>query len=248
MPLKIPLLGLLALAATVAPAHAGNDVFEKTIRPILAARCYECHGGAGKAKGGLRLDSVTGLKKGGDSGAVVFAGKPEQSLLIQAVNYNDQLKMPPKSKLPPGEVAALMAWVKAGASLPDSAAEIAKTAMPLNGPIRSDHWAFQPMREPIVPPRRNPIDAFILPVFNAKGLTPAPPADKRTLIRRATFDLTGLPPTPEEIDAFLKDESPAAFAKVVDGLLASSAYGERWGRHWLDLCRYADSHGIDEKL
>jgi hypothetical protein len=220
----------------------GADFFEKRIRPILAEQCYGCHSArAEKLRGGLRLDSRDGLRKGGNSGPAVVPGDPGASLLIKAVRYADpDLRMPPKKRLSAEQVADFEAWVKRGAPDPrmpeeaQPAAHLGKT------------WAFQPRKEPPLPAVkrhdwvRNAIDRFILARLEEKGLAPAPPADKRALLRRATFDLTGLPPTPAEVEAFLADTSPDAFARVVDRLLASPAYGERWGRHWLDLVRYTD--------
>jgi hypothetical protein len=194
---------------------------------------------------GLNLSTSTALFKGRDTGPVVIAGDPEHSLLIRAVSYTGAIKMPPTGKLPAQQIADLTAWVKMGAPWP-------KEESAQSGPARPDFWSFRPVRD-YPPPKvrnqewvRSPIDAFILAKLEEKGLTPAPPADKLTLLRRATFDLTGLPPTEEEIRDFLADTSPQAFPKVVDRLLASPRYGERWGRHWLDVARYADSTGADE--
>jgi hypothetical protein len=223
----------------------GIEFFEKKIRPLLVEKCYRCHSSqAEKLKGGLYLDSQPGMLKGGNSGPAIVPGDPEKSRLIKAIRYTDSdLKMPPTKKLSADEIAALEAWVKRGA--PDPRRELAKVPKSLEHRQSSD-WAFQRPKNPPLPPVKrigwvkNPIDSFILTKLEAKGLSPAPPADKRTLLRRVTFDLLGLPPKPEEIDAFLADESPEAFARVVDRLLASPQYGERWGRHWLDLVRYTD--------
>jgi hypothetical protein len=250
---------LVALAAAgVARAQPPTSVefFEKKVRPVLIAHCLECHGAdPKKPKGGLRLTSRAEMLKGGDTGPAVVADQPTTSRLLQAVRYaSDDLKMPPKGRLRESEIADLEAWVKAGVvwpEVPNSTAE-----KPKGGHLFTDDqrrfWAFQPVKDPPIPSVRNsawvrsPIDAFLLARLEAAGLTPARPADKYQLLRRVTFDLTGLPPTPDEIEAFLADESPNAFEKVVDRLLASPAYGERWGRHWLDLARYADSNGLDE--
>ncbi len=233
-----------------APPLAASQVqfFESKIRPLLAARCFKCHGSQ-KQNNGLRLDSAAGVRTGGDSGPVVVAGKPEESLLIKAINYElaDGPKMPPKEKLKPEEIAILTEWVKQGAHWPD-----AQGLPPLGvdiGAARKSYWAFQPIRSPAPPAVKdaawplNDIERFVLAQLDANGLQPVEPADKRTLIRRATYDLIGLPPTPEEIDAFLADDSPEAFARVIERLLSSPHYGERWGRHWLDLVRYADTAG-----
>jgi hypothetical protein len=227
-----------------APAadSAGIDFFEKKIRPLLSDRCYGCHSAkATKLRGGLRLDSRDEILAGGNSGPAIVLGDPSRSLLIKAVRHTDpDLKMPPKKKLSAEEVADLEAWVRRGAPAPrnEDAASRAQAAR--------RHWAFQAPKEPPLPRVqredwvKTPVDRFILAKLEEKGLRPAPPADKRTLLRRVTYDLTGLPPAPAEVDAFLADSSDDAFAKVVDRLLASPAYGERWGRHWLDLVRYTD--------
>jgi hypothetical protein len=260
-------------AAPVTPADPGAiDFFETKVRPLLAQHCFACHGEK-NVKGGLRLDSAEAFFKGGETGALVVPGHPERSLLIDAVGYTrDHVKMPPQGKLKPAHIADLTTWVKMGAPWPGAVqGPESKVQGPRpkvqgpksrvlgragSGPGTRDpglrHWAFQPVRDPAVPTVKNrgwvlsPIDAFVLAKLEARGLRPAPKADRRTLIRRVTFDLTGLPPSPEEIDAFLGDSSPDAFAKVVDRLLASPAYGERWARHWLDVARYADSNGLDE--
>ena len=223
----------------------GVEFFERKIRPLLANTCYQCHSRQSKkVKGGLLLDSQEGLLKGGDSGPIFVTGDPDQSLLIKAVRYKDEdLRMPPDGKkLTGAQVADLEAWVKMGAPLPGAGAQEDK----IKASART-HWAFQPVKRPAIPTVKNrrwvqsPVDAFILAKLEPAGMQPAQPADKRTLIRRATYDLIGLPPTPEEVAAFVADESPDAFATVVDRLLASRHYGERWGRHWLDVARYAST-------
>ena len=256
------IVGFVASLTTLPAAErdrAAVDRFENKVRPLLAARCWQCHGPE-KRKGGLRLDSADAVRAGGDSGPVVLAGKPGESRLIEAIGYASELKMPPKGKLSPAEIAELTEWVRAGAVWPAVATpRPAPTPRPAaGGPIFTDEqksfWAFQPPRDPVPPGVKasgwptSPLDCFVLSELEKKQLRPAPTTDKRTLIRRATFDLTGLPPTPAEIEAFLADPSPDAFAKVVDRLLASPHYGERWGRHWLDLARYADSNGMDENV
>jgi hypothetical protein len=246
-----------AAAADGEPTAAGVAFFENKVRPLLAERCYECHG-TKEQNSDLRLDTWEGIFKGGETGPAVVAGKPEQSLLITAVGYQAaDLQMPPEKKLPAAEVAVLTEWVKMGAPHPNAG----KAPIPVRKKVDQaaidegrSFWAFQPPVDPEVPAVKNaawpqsPLDHFVLAALEAKGLQPAPPADKRTLIRRATFDLIGLPPTPDEIDAFLSDDSPDAFAKVVDRLLDSPHYGERWARHWLDVARYADSNGLDENV
>jgi hypothetical protein len=246
----IPLLLVAAFSATARaedkPSPEGVEFFEKKVRPVLVKHCYSCHSAeAKKLKGELRLDTRDGVLRGGASGPAVAPGEPAKSLLVKSVKHAAGVEaMPPKGKLADQEIADLEAWVKMGA--PDPRAGGKNTGR--TGVEKAkEFWSFRPVSRPAIPKAKsqiaNPVDAFILAKLEAKGLKPSPPADKRTLIRRATFDLTGLPPTPEEIDAFLKDQSPEAFAKVVDRLLASPAYGERWGRHWMDVVRYADTAG-----
>jgi mono/diheme cytochrome c family protein len=256
-PSLLPILGLLlthptaprAAAADPKPDAAQVEFFEKKVRPLLADHCQQCHG-PDKQKGGLRLDSRAALLTGGDSGPAVVPGEPDKSKLVQAIRYaGDGVRMPPKEKLAAEHVDVLAAWVRMGAPWPEAAADARPAAGPTFTITAKDRefWSFRPVRLPPVPePRdpnsaiRNPVDAFVLARLREKGLKPVAPSDKRTLIRRATFDLIGLPPTPEEIDDFLRDDSPEAFAKVVDRLLASPHYGERWGRHWLDVARYGE--------
>ena len=237
----------LVLAVTVAHAAGADDFFESRVRPVLARNCYACH--TASQMGGLRLDSGEAVRKGGKSGPPIVPGKPDESLLIQAVRQtHDRIKMPPGGRLKDDEIAALTEWVKAGAVWPASAPGAPKTAGAeyVITPEQRAFWSFQRVRKPAVPTvadpaaTRNAIDHFVLAKLEAQGLKPARPAEKRVLIRRATLDLTGLPPAPEEVDAFLADRSPDAFAKVVDRLLASPRYGERWGRYWLDVARYSD--------
>ena len=247
--LLLPMLSLLGgpLARAGAPSPAETEFFEKQIRPLLAERCLNCHD-AKKSRGGLQLTSRALLLNGGDSGPAAVAGQPDKSLLIKAVRYTDDLKMPPKEKLNERQIALLTRWVKLGLPWPESGgATVVQGGTFRITPEQRRFWSFQPVAKPAAPKVKDTtwpcsdLDRFILAKLEAKSLRPARPADKRTLIRRAAFDLTGLPPTPEEVDAFLRDNSPAAFARVIDRLLASPAYGERWGRHWLDLVRYTDS-------
>jgi hypothetical protein len=230
-----------------------GDFFERRIRPLLVERCYECHSaGAKKVGAKLLLDSRAGVVKGGESGAVIQPGEPEASLLIKAVRYKDpDLKMPPKVKLSAVEIGYLEEWVRMRAPDPRTndtvVAHQAKTG--IDWDKARQWWSFRPIENPAAPEVQGKnwpatdLDAFILARLEKEGLRPAEDANKRVLIRRATFDLIGLPPTAEEIEAFLRDESPESFAKVVDRLLNSPHYGERWGRHWLDVVRYADSAG-----
>jgi len=263
----LPALALGLAAAMVCTGlraqQAGTpqaDFFERQIRPLLAEHCHACHG-ADQQKGGLRLDSRPALLAGGDSGPAVVPGQPEQSLLIEVVRYGGEIKMPPKGRLSPPQVAALVRWVAEGAVWPDGTdpAEPGERERASGGqlqfsPQQRSFWTFQPLTDP-QPPHvkheewvRSPLDRFVLARLEAEGLAPNPPADKRVLLRRLTFDLTGLPPGPEQIEAFLNDEQPGALERLIDRLLASPHYGERWGRHWLDVARYADSNGLDENL
>jgi hypothetical protein len=237
-------LGWLLLAATA--LHASDDpseFFEMRVRPVLAKNCYGCHTSA--QMGGLQLDTREHVLKGGKSGAAIVPGDPEKSLLIQAVRQTQKLKMPPNGKLADADIASLSEWVKGGAVWGSSVTPIKAPEYTITAQQRA-FWSFQPVRNPAPPAVhdeawvQSPIDGFVLSKLETEGLRPAHPADKRALIRRVTFDLTGLPPTPEEVDAFLRDKSPNAFEKVVDRLLASPHYGERWGRYWLDVARYSD--------
>jgi mono/diheme cytochrome c family protein len=247
------LLVIGIFAAQVARAE-DFEFFEQRIRPIFTESCYQCHSvQSEKVKGGLRLDTREGLLKGGENGPSIVPGDPENSLLIKAVRYTDKdLQMPPKDKkLTEAQIADLVTWVKMGAPDPRSsnaANERDEKPKPAYDFAEArKHWAFHSPLDPAIPVVRDQhwaksaIDNFVLEKLEEKNLSPALSADKRTLIRRATFDLTGLPPTPEEVEAFMKDELPDAFAKLVDRLLASPHYGERWGRHWLDVVRYTDS-------
>jgi cytochrome c553 len=232
---------------------AGAEFFEKKIRPILIDRCHSCHSAtAAKLKGGLRLDSLETALKGGDSGPALIPGKPETSRIVEAVTYkNVDLRMPPKGKLPAEQIADFAEWVKRGAPWPkgDPAAGAAKKAEFNLAQRKAEHWAWQPLRADVPPAVKNaawpkrPLDRFLLAKLEERGLEPAPPADPRTLVRRLAFDLSGLPPTPGQVDAFVADPSDAALERLVDALLSSPRFAETWARHWLDLTRYAESRG-----
>jgi len=251
--LGIQFLGMTSFAA--APVKSDSppaiDFFEKKIRPVLVAQCYKCHSSKSrKIKGGLLLDSREALRKGGDSGPALVLSHPKKSLLLKAISYTDpDLQMPPKGKLSLAQIKDFETWIKMGA--PDPRAGKIVWTKPDTFKTGEKFWSFQPVTNFALPKIQNtkwiktPVDQFILAKLEEKNLKPVAPADKRTLIRRATFDLIGLPPTTDEIDAFLKDKSPEAFEKVVDRLLASPHYGERWGRHWLDVVRYADTSGCN---
>ncbi len=228
---------------------AESEFFEKDVRPLLAERCIQCHGGQKKIEAALKLTSRADVLRGGDDGPAIVPGRPNDSLLIKAIRYEGEIQMPPKGKLQDAQIQTLTRWVEMGAPWSQDAPTTAATSgQPFKiADEQRSFWAFQPVRPVAAPTVKDiaaapsEIDRFILAKLEAKGLSFAPPADKRTLLRRATFDLIGLPPTPAEIAAFLADSSPDAFSRVVERLLASPAYGERWGRHWLDLVRYADS-------
>jgi hypothetical protein len=231
------------------PDAAGIEFFEKKIRPVLVEHCYECHSSKSSSfKGGLRLDVREAVLKGGDSGPVIVPGKPEESLLLKAVQYED-LEMPPQGRLPEAVIADLKKWIAMGA--PDPRSESAVTQTPatvthIDFTEGRKFWAFQPPQRRALPVVKQPdwiqqpIDGFVLAKMEEAGLAPNRPADRRTFLRRVTFDLLGLPPTPDEVEAFISDQSPDADERLVDRLLASPQYGERWARLWLDLMRYAE--------
>jgi hypothetical protein len=255
---------LAALSVVLLPVGAngqeplsgdGVEFFEKRIRPLLVERCYRCHNSSEKARNGLAVDHRAAIRKGGDSGPAVVPGDPEASLLLQAVRHESKLRMPKdEPKLEPEVVADFRTWIEMGApdprDTPPTAVELAQaTSWEATFEKRKKWWSFQPVVKPALPEVRNRewsphrVDRFLLAVMEGKGLTPAEPAGRRALLRRVTFVLTGLPPTPEEIDAFLADGSPTAYETVIDRLLESRRFGERWARHWMDLVRYCESHG-----
>ncbi|HEX9794278.1 MAG TPA: DUF1549 domain-containing protein, partial [Planctomycetota bacterium] len=242
-----------ALAADARPLQepagpeAGGELADRALA-LLEARCFQCHG-ARKGRGGLRLHERERALLGGDTGAAVTPGAPQTSELIAKITAADELdRMPPDEEaLAAEEIALLRRWIEAGAPWPDAA----QAGRAIGGPlVASDHWAYQPLVLP-QPPQvrdtdwvRNPVDDFVLAQLEAAGIAPAPPADRETLIRRVALDLTGLPPTLTEIDAYLADSGPGAYERMVDRMLASPHYGERQARIWMDLARYADSHGF----
>ena len=253
----LPGLVLAADSEKLKPKPEQIEFFESKIRPVLAANCLSCHG-AEKQKMSLRLDSREAMLEGGESGPAIMPGEPDSSLLIAAIAYSgdDQMPMPPKGKLKDEEIQALRQWVEMGAIWPESASPKLKDSPAASKIDPRSHWSFRPVIDPPLPAikdsswPRSPIDRFVLDKLEANGMRPVGQADKRILIRRAAFDLTGLPPSPAEIDAFLNDESGEAFTKVVDRLLASPNYGERWGRHWLDVARYGEdqAHTFEARL
>jgi mono/diheme cytochrome c family protein len=259
VPLLFCALSALTLADEPKPTAEAIEFFESKVRPILVNQCLGCHGPE-KQKAGLRLDSRPAMIEGGDSGAVIRPGDPDKSRLVEVVRYGSDIQMPPKRKLSDAEIAAITAWVRSGAHWPEAAKAAPapateRSAFKISAEQRA-YWAFQPIRRfqpPAVSDSAWPlalIDHFVLAKLEEKGLRPGSPADKRTMIRRATFDVIGLPPTVEEIDAFLADHSAEAFDRVVDRLLASPRYGERWGRHWLDVARYGEdqAHTFEARL
>lgn len=232
---------------------ANLQFFESRIRPVLVKHCYECHSADSKIlRGGLQVDYRNAMRTGGESGPLFEPGKPEDSLLIDSLQHNS-LEMPPDVKLPDEVIADFVTWIERGAVDPRTQAVHGKLK-PVDWDAAAGHWAFQKITDPTPPESnhvdndwgKNPIDQFVVRKLRDSGMTPAAITDRRTLIRRATFDLTGLPPTVVEVQNFLADESVDAFATVVDRLLSSPQYGERWGRHWLDLVRYANTNGADE--
>jgi mono/diheme cytochrome c family protein len=257
--LTFALLGGAAISQLPASAQIAEqqEFFEKRIRPILANNCQRCHNAKAKLAG-LDLTTAEGFQRGDESGPIINKEKPEESRLLKAISYEGELKMPPTGKLKDHEIAALTEWVKMGAPWPGAVQPASTANWPKNSSTREftddekSFWSVQPVKDTAPPQVKNvswvqsPVDRFVLQKLEAKNLKPAPRADKLTLLRRATFDLTGLPPTESEMRDFLADESPDAFKKVVERLLASPRYGERWGRHWLDVARYADSTGNDE--
>jgi hypothetical protein len=246
-PIRVAAAVALALSLGPAPCRCATPLtpaelaFERHVRPLLVEHCVGCHGPK-KRMGGLRLDTRAGLVEGGENGPVVKPADPDASRLVQAVRRTGELKMPPKKKLKQAEVDAVAAWVKAGAPWPADQTKADEQAW-------KRHWAFQPVRDQPPPAVKNgcrartAIDRFVLARLEAMGLAPSPEADRRTLIRRLSFDLLGLPPTPEEVASFEADRRPDAYERLVDRLLASPHYGERWGRHWLDVARFADTKG-----
>lgn len=249
--------GALSAAMSLADeADEGERLahFEQYIRPALVEHCYECHSqAAGKVEGGLSLDSRSAMLTGGDSGPALVADNPEESLLLEALEY-ESFEMPPRGKLPAQTIDHFRSWIAAGAVDPRTAEEPPSARPQVDWEQAGDHWAFQPLRTVVVPAieatdadwGRQPIDRFIAAAHRAQGLKPAPEAERATWLRRVSFDLSGLPPTVQQLDEFLADSSPDAYEQVVERLLASPHYGERWGKYWLDLARYADTNGADE--
>ena len=236
------------------PTAEQIEFFESKIRPALAGNCYSCHSAQTKTPfANLRLDSLAGILKGGDAGPAVVPGDPGASRLIQALRYASTIKMPPTDKLAEEQISSFVKWVEIGAPWPlEQAPETAgpKPKFDLEARKR-EHWAWQPLKRSSPPGVINtewsdhPADHFLLAKLEEKELSPAQPADRYTLLRRLSFDLTGLPPTPQQIEAFVHDDSDGAYERLVDRLLHSPRFGERWARRWMDLLRYAESHGSE---
>jgi len=261
--LAIVLASVATQATEDVPRSPGDrvvEVFEKTIRPLFVSHCYDCHGpDSGAGEGGLRLDSLAGILRGGLSGLAIVAGDPDRSLLIHAVNHEPSVEaMPPDRRLKSADIAKLIRWIGMSRNEWPGRGATAPVRLRVNDLEFSDEdrsfWAFVPPVEPRVPTPHdnewvtNPIDAFIFGGLERAGTTPSPQADRHMLIRRATFNLHGLPPTPQEVAEFVEDGSPAAWPQLIDRLLASPRYGEKWGRHWLDVARYSDSNGMDDNI
>ena len=256
---RLHLLSTLALLACFSPCAWGDEkpptpepeqFFEKSVRPVLVANCFECHADK-KQESNFRVDSRAALLEGGASGQRgAVAGQPDKSLLVKAIHHVGDIKMPPEKKLADTEIAALSKWVEMGLPWPKSSESAKPQTMEQRAvDARKSLWSLQPVNRPAIPAvskvewLHTPVDAFVLARLDGAKLTPSPEVDRRTLIRRASFDLLGLPPTPEEVLEFVKDASPDAYEKLIDRLLASPRYGERWGRHWLDVARYGDTKG-----
>ncbi|MCA9019527.1 MAG: DUF1549 domain-containing protein, partial [Planctomycetaceae bacterium] len=248
---------LVVAADKTKPADSKVDqqqmhFFEKEVRPLLIKHCLECHGDA-KQKGELRLDSLKAMLTGGESGPSIVPGKSHESLLVEAINY-ESYEMPPDKKLSDKEIAALTRWVDSGAFWPENADYVIKKGKLETFFTEEDRnfWVFQPVQQTDVPEvkaqdwSKNPVDAFIFNRLKKEGLKPAGEASRTTLIRRAYYDLIGLPPTVEQINAFVNDPSPDAWPRLIEELLASPHYGEKWARHWLDVVRYAESDGFNQ--
>ena len=246
------LLALVLVSSTIAEDSkfkaSDFEHFEKHIRPLLSRHCYSCHSaGAKTVHGSLRLDTSSALTRGGDSGAAVVPGDPQKSLLIEALHYDGDIQMPPKGKLTDAQIAVLTEWVKRGAPFPSDTEAPERPEGKIDFDAGRQFWAFQPVAEQTPPdvsdtawPRQR-IDYFLLAVMEENNLHPSDSSDRRNLLRRLSFDLTGLPPTPEQLDDFLNDDSNQAYEKQVERLLQSPHFGERWGRLWLDFARYTDT-------
>src|SRR6185437_5720043 len=259
----MPLRALLVVLIAAVPAAAAEPpkftseqaaFYEKDVLPLLKQHCLKCHGAEAKIKGDLNLSTRGAILAGGENGPVYDPKNPTASRLLKGIDYSDpDFRMPPKGKLSDKDIATLTKWVKEGLPFPAdklAAANAPAPKKPRGGVVTEEakrYWAYQPVKRPAVPrlPTPNPIDSFIEAKLAAAGLKPVRPADRVQLVRRAYYDLWGLPPTPEQVDAFVNDASPDAWEKLIDRLLASPHYGEKWGRHWLDVVRFAESNGYE---
>ncbi|MGV3484342.1 MAG: DUF1549 domain-containing protein, partial [Planctomycetaceae bacterium] len=246
----LAIFSVVCLTPLAAQAESdGDKYFEQHVRPLLASKCVKCHG-VDKQEGGLRLDSRDAMLSGGDSGPALVPGEPAESLIVEAVQY-ESLEMPPNKKLPDAEISHLVGWIQAGAKWPEHGGVVREAAAAISEEDRQ-WWAFQPLTKPAVPddPRdewsQSEIDRFIHQRLDAKQIEPAPPATRAQLVRRLYYDLLGVPPRPEEIEAFVNDPSAGAWEQLIDSLLNDVRYGEHWGRYWLDLVRYAESDGWNQ--
>jgi len=250
----LPLL-LLAFALPTRAAEPSLAFFEKEVKPLLQQHCVKCHGGEEKIRGGLKLTSRKAVLEGGDTGPAFDAKNPAESLVVKAIEYkHEQYRMPPKGKLPEKDIAVLTKWVMDGVAMPEGGEQNVPKPHVKAGVVTEEakrYWAYQPIRKPALPTVQNkawaksPIDVFVLAKLESNGLSPVSAAEKVTLVRRAYYDLLGLPPTPEQVDGFVNDRSPNAWEKLLDSLLASPHYGEKWGRHWLDVVRFAETNGYE---
>ncbi len=248
--LPLAAAGFAPAGSAAEPAEADARFFEEQVRPVLAKHCYSCHG-EDKQRGELRVDSLASLRNGGESGPALVPKKPDESLLVEAIRF-ESFEMPPSGQLAEKQIAAIVRWIKIGAPWPGHDDQV-RQPVPASPKITDEdraYWAFQPIRDPL-PPQveddgwcRNDLDGFIYLALDREGLAPAKAASRRALIRRLCFDLTGLPPTPDQVEDFLADDHLSAYERLVDRLLESPRYGERWARHWLDLVRYAESDGF----
>ena len=249
----LPWLLLLVLCASPARSADAVEAFERDVRPLLVERCGMCHGPALKT-GGVDLTTPEGLRAADHEIGLLRADEPERSRLLAVLGWDEKVKMPPAGKLEPTELAVLDAWLRAGAALPAAHDQPAPSGVVATAAERAAHWAFQPVAWPAAPEVRavdwvsNDVDRFILARLEEAGLEPPAEADKLTLLRRAKYDLHGLPPSPEEVEQYLADSGVGAYERLIDRLLASPRYGEKWGRHWLDVARYAETGGIDENI
>lgn len=253
LPTSLVVFLMVSFSGLLASEAEEKAFFEARVRPILVEQCYSCHSkDAKKVRGEFLLDSKEAWMKGGESGQVILPGQPEKSLFIGVLNYKGAIQMPPKGQLPEKDIAILTEWVKRGAYDPRKGGTVAPVVRKIDYEAAKNYWAWQPLKTPSIPKVqdakwcRTPVDFFLKQAMEARSIQPNPMADKRKLIRRAYLDLIGLPPSPVDVEKFVKDNAPDAYARLLDGLLENPHYGERWGRHWLDVARFAESHGYEQ--